>query len=78
MTTTERVRKILIDKLDISEEQVVPNATITGDLKADSLDKMDIMMGLQEEFDINIPDNDVDQINTVQQIVDYIDTRLNA
>lgn len=78
MNTLERVRKILVDKLDVSEEEVVPPASIINDLKADSLDVVEIMMSLEDEFQIDIPDEDAEKITTVQQIVDYVDQKTSA
>lgn len=79
MTTFERVRKILVDQLgDISEGEVTENAVIIDDLGADSLDVVEIVMGLEEEFDVEIPDEDAEKIKTVKQIVDYIDEKAKA
>ena len=76
MTTFERVRKILVDQLgDISEDEVTPVASIVDDLGADSLDVVEIVMALEEEFEIEIPDEDAEKIKTVQQIVDYIEEK---
>jgi acyl carrier protein len=76
MTTFERVRKILVDQLgDISEDEVTPAASIVDDLGADSLDVVEIVMALEEEFEIEIPDEDAEKIKTVQQIVDYIEEK---
>jgi len=76
MTTFERVRKILVDQLgDISEAEVTPAASIVDDLGADSLDVVEIVMALEEEFEIEIPDEEAEKIKTVQQIVDYIDEK---
>ena len=78
MSTFERVKKVLVEQLDVSEEEVVPPASIIDDLKADSLDVVEIIMGLEEEFDIEIPDDDAEKITTVQQIIDYVDAKTNA
>jgi acyl carrier protein len=76
MTTFERVRKILVDQLgDISEDEVTPVASIVDDLGADSLDVVEIVMALEEEFEVEIPDEDAEKIKTVQQIVDYIEEK---
>jgi acyl carrier protein len=76
MTTFERVRKILVDQLgDISEDEVTPTASIVDDLGADSLDVVEIVMALEEEFEVEIPDEDAEKIKTVQQIVDYIEEK---
>ncbi len=74
MTTFERVRKILVDQLgDIKEEEVTPQASIKDDLGADSLDVVEIVMGLEEEFEVTIPDTEAEKIITVQQIIDYVE-----
>ena len=76
MTTLERVRKILVDQLgDISEDEVTPVASIVDDLGADSLDVVEIVMALEEEFEVEIPDEDAEKIKTVQQVVDYIEEK---
>jgi acyl carrier protein len=78
MSTFERVKKVLVEQLDVSEDEVVPPASIIDDLKADSLDVVEIIMGLEEEFDIEIPDDDAEKITTVQQIIDYVDAKTSA
>jgi acyl carrier protein len=77
MNTFDRVKKVLVEQLDVSEEEIVPSASIVDDLKADSLDVVEIIMGLEEEFDIEIPDEDAEKITTVQQIIDYVEARPN-
>ena len=73
MTTFERVKKILVDQLgDISEDEVTPQASIVDDLGADSLDVVEIVMALEEEFEIEIPDEDAEKITRVKEAVDYI------
>lgn len=78
MNTFDRVKKVLVEQLDVSEDEIVPSASIVDDLKADSLDVVEIIMGLEEEFDIEIPDEDAEKILTVQQIIDYVEARPNA
>lgn len=78
MTTFDRVRKILVDQLDVSEEEIVPTASLVNDLKADSLDIVEIVLRLEDEFTIDIPDEDQEKITTVQDIVDYIDKKTGA
>jgi acyl carrier protein len=75
MSTFERVKKVLIEQLDVSEDEVTPTASIVDDLGADSLDVVEIVMGLEEEFDIEIPDEDAEKLPTVQHIVDYVDEK---
>ncbi len=75
MNTFERVRKVLVEQIDVSEDEVVPSASIVDDLKADSLDVVEIIMGLEEEFDIEIPDDEAEKIKTVQDIIDHVETK---
>ena len=70
----EEVRKIIVTQLDISEDEVVPEASFTDDLGADSLDTVELIMQLEEEFGIEIPDEDAETITTVQAAVDYLDS----
>ena len=69
----EEVRKIIINQLDISEEEVTPEASFTDDLGADSLDLVELVMAMEEKFDIDIPDEDAEGITTVQIAINYID-----
>ena len=69
----EEVRKIIINQLDISEEEVTPEASFTDDLGADSLDLVELVMAMEEKFDIDIPDEDAEGITTVQKAINYID-----
>ena len=78
MNTFDRVKKVLVEQLDVSEDEIVPAASIVDDLKADSLDVVEIIMGLEEEFDIEIPDEDAEKIMTVQQIIDYVEAHPNG
>ena len=75
MNTLERVRKILCQQLDVSEDEVTPDASLVDDLSADSLDVVEILMELDTEFDIDIPDEDAEKITTVKQIVNYIEEK---
>lgn len=74
----ERVKSIVIEQLEIEAEKVVPNATFTDDLGADSLDIVELVMALEEEFDLEIPDEDAEKILTVQDVVDYIKNHVAA
>ena len=74
MSTFERVKKVLIEQLDVSEDEVTPTASIVDDLGADSLDVVEIVMGLEEEFDIEIPDEDAEKITRVKEAVEYIES----
>ena len=72
-TIEERVKKIIVDQLGVKEEQVTAEASFVDDLGADSLDTVELVMELEEEFDINIPDDVAEKIETVGQAIDYIE-----
>ena len=78
MNTFDRVKKVLVEQLDVDEEAVTPPASIVDDLGADSLDVVEIIMGLEEEFDVEIPDEDAEKITTVQQIISYVEEKGKA
>ncbi len=73
MSTFERVKKVLVEQLGVSEDQVTLEASIVDDLGADSLDVVEIVMALEEEFEIEIPDEEAEKLPTVGAIVNYID-----
>ena len=73
MDVFEKVQKILCDQLDLEEEQVTEEAEVIEDLGADSLDIVDLVMTLEEEFDTEIPDEDIENLKTVGDIVKYIE-----
>ncbi|RLC28120.1 MAG: acyl carrier protein [Deltaproteobacteria bacterium] len=68
----EKVKKIICEQLDVPEADVVPEASFVDDLGADSLDQVELIMAMEEEFDISIPDDDAEKIGTVQNAVEYI------
>jgi len=68
----DRVKKIIADRLDVDEADVKPEASFTDDLKADSLDMVECIMELEDEFDIEISDEDAEKILTVGDVVEYI------
>ncbi len=72
----ERVRKIVVEQLGVSEDEVTNNASFIDDLGADSLDTVELVMALEEEFETEIPDEQAENITTVQQAVDYIDAHI--
>ncbi len=72
MSIENRVREIIVDKLGVSPEQVDANAHFVDDLGADSLDQVELVMALEEEFDIEISDEDAEKIGTVTDAVKYI------
>ena len=73
MGVEEKVKKIIIDQLGANPEQVTPEASFIDDLGADSLDTVELVMALEEEFDIEIPDEDAEKITTVGQAIEYIE-----
>ncbi len=75
MTTFDRVKKVVVEQLDVAEDEVTPQASFVDDLGADSLDVVELVMGLEEEFDVEIPDEDAEKITTVQEAVSYIDEK---
>ncbi|WP_286261392.1 acyl carrier protein [Thalassotalea atypica] len=71
-TIEERVKKITVEQLGVSEEEVTIEASFVDDLGADSLDTVELVMALEEEFDTEIPDEEAEKITTVQAAVDYV------
>jgi len=74
----ERVRKIVIEHLDADPEKVIPNASFIDDLGADSLDNVELVMAFEEEFDIEIPDDAAEHIQTVGDAVNFISERVGG
>ena len=72
----DKVKKIIVDQLDVEEDRVTEAASITDDLGADSLDVVDLVMSFEEEFDIEIPDDQVEKIKTVGDIVKFIEEKV--
>ena len=75
-TVEERVKKIVVEQLGVKDEDVNSSASFVDDLGADSLDTVELVMALEEEFKTEIPDEDAENITTVQQAVDYINTHV--
>ncbi len=71
-TVEERVKKIIVEQLGVNEDQVVNPASFVDDLGADSLDTVELVMALEEEFECEIPDEESANITTVQQAIDYV------
>ena len=66
-----RLKEIIMDRLDVEEDQIVPEASFVEDLGADSLDIVELIMGIEEEFDIEIPDEDADKLTSVGEAMNY-------
>jgi len=73
MAVMDKVKQIIIDQLSVEEAEVTPAASFVDDLGADSLDRVELIMALEEAFDLEIPDDQAEQIKTVQDAVDYIE-----
>jgi acyl carrier protein len=75
---TARLREIVMDRLDVEEDQIKPEASFVEDLGADSLDIVELIMGIEEEFDIEIPDEDAEKLTNVGEAMDYIKGKLGV
>ena len=73
MDTLEKVKKIIVEQLGVDAEEVTAEASFVDDLGADSLDTVELVMAFEEEFDLEIPDEDAEKIAKVQDAVSYID-----
>ena len=72
-TTADQVKQIIVNKLGVEESQITPTASFTNDLGADSLDTVELIMEFEKEFNIAIPDDQAEKIQTVGQAVDYVE-----
>ena len=73
MSVAEKVKSIIVEQLGVDAEEVTPTASFTDDLGADSLDIVELVMAFEEEFSIEIPDEDAENISTVQDAIKYIE-----
>ena len=73
MSSADKVKNIIVDKLGVEESRIVPEASFLDDLGADSLDLVELIMEFEEEFGVEIPDDDAENITTVGLAVDYIE-----
>lgn len=73
----ERVSKIIVDKLGVDAAEVTPAASFTNDLGADSLDTVELIMEFEKEFEISIPDEQAENIQTVGQAIEYLEANVN-
>lgn len=76
MSTEEKVRELIVDKLNVEASEVTPEASFATDLGADSLDTVELMMAFEKEFDLSIPDEEAQEIKTVGDAISYIEKHL--
>ncbi|MEI6153193.1 MAG: acyl carrier protein [Deltaproteobacteria bacterium] len=76
MTVTEKVKKMIVEQLGVSEAEVIPEAKFIDDLGADSLDIVELIMALEDEYGIEIPDEDAEKMETVGDAIRYIEEHL--
>lgn len=74
--TFERVKKIIAEHLDIEESKIVLEASLTNDLGADSFDIVELIMALEEQFEIEISDEEAQEISTIKQVIDFINNKV--
>ncbi|MBL7798310.1 MAG: acyl carrier protein [Saprospiraceae bacterium] len=74
----ERVKKIIVDKLGVDENDVTPESNFIQDLGADSLDTVELIMEFEKEFDVSIPDEQAEKIQTVGQAIEYLESQTGA
>ena len=74
--TLDKVKKVVVDRLKVSEDEVTEEASFIDDLGADSLDVVDLVIGFEDEFEIQIPDEDAEKIQTVGQAVEYVEQKV--
>ncbi len=72
MAVEEKMIDIIVDQLSVDKDKVVPGASFVDDLGADSLDLVELIMAMEEEFDVEIPDEEAEKIATVQKAIDYV------
>ena len=77
MSVEEKIKEIIVDQLGVNENQVTARASFIEDLGADSLDTVELVMALEEEFDVEISDEDAEKIYRVQDAIDYINNSTN-
>jgi acyl carrier protein len=76
MAVEDKVREIIVEQLGVSPEEVVPEASFIDDLGADSLDIVELVMAIEEEFALEIPDDDAEKIQTIQDAITYVEERV--
>ncbi len=78
MGLEDRVSAIIVEQLGVTKEELAPQASFIDDLGADSLDIVELVMAMEEEFDIEIPDDDAEKIQTIQDVVSYVKRKIEA
>jgi acyl carrier protein len=71
----QKIAKVIVEKLGVTEDQVKPAASFIDDLGADSLDTVELVMALEDEFDIEIPDEEAEKLKKVQDVIDYVTSK---
>lgn len=74
MVSEERIKEIIMEQLGVEEDQITSEASFIDDLGADSLDTVELVMAFEEEFDVEIPDEDAEKIRTVKDVVEYLNS----
>ena len=77
-SNADRVKKIIISQLNVSEEQVTPEASFIDDLGADSLDQVELVMALEEEFGNDIPEEEAEKLQSVGSVIEYVEKNLSS
>ena len=78
MGLEDRVSAIVVEQLGVSKEELAPGASFIDDLGADSLDIVELVMAMEEEFDIEIPDDDAEKIQTIEDVITYVKAKIEA
>jgi len=78
MAMDERIARIIVDQLGVSQEEITPDASFIDDLGADSLDIVELVMAMEEEFDIEIPDDEAEKIQTIGDALSYVSERVKT
>ena len=78
MGLEDRVLAIVVEQLGVSKEELAPGASFIDDLGADSLDIVELVMAMEEEFDIEIPDDDAEKIQTIEDVISYVKGKIEA
>ena len=72
----EKIKAILSEQFDVEEDSITPDTNLSEDLEADSLDVVDLLMSIEDEFEIEVPDEEIENIKTVDQLVKYIEANM--